>query len=398
MRSITDYKVAEPEVELVAPKVSAGQEVSGREYADPIPVGRRDVASAPSDVACTNGKDTGYYSRSNVRASGALYDIRLPIGVIANLKEGAVEAIWWDAVWSKTSGKVLVFLSTTGEKWSISDSIMVLQSFGGEPVPVEHSLALQAELAARAAKQLAGRGLKRAHDEPAEPRATPPRTPTRKAPKPSGCAAAAVGVGSGGLEGFRGVGGIEAAARRGTCEALGDLDVPSTADIVSGVVAGLGKSRLNISRDIGEFSRTFLTSLREANASLKEELKAAHAEGDAKDRRIADLDTKLADATASAHDWHLKAKELDTQLQAAKANEDWARSIVAHSVTRSAPPPQGSGSQGGGLCTWMPLIGASGCGLGKRVWVERGSGLACNACGRSIVHQSTCRCISCDTI
>ena len=152
----------------------------------------------------------------------------------------------------------------------------------------------------------------------------------------------------GGLEGFGGVGGIEAAARRGTCEALGDLDVPSTADIVSGVVAGLGKSRMNISREIGEFSRTSLTSLREANASLKDELKVAHAEGDAKDKRIADLETKLADATASAHGWHLKAKELETQLQAAKANEEWARSIVAHSVTRSAPPPQGSGSQGSG--------------------------------------------------
>ena len=151
-----------------------------------------------------------------------------------------MEAIWGAAVWSKSSGKVWVFLSTTGEKWSISDSIMVLQSFGGEPVPVEHSLALHAELASRAGKQLGGRGLKRAHDEPAEPRATPAPTPTRKAPKPSGSGAAAVAVGSGGLEGIGGVGGIEAAARRGTCEALGDLDVPSTADIVSGVVAGLG--------------------------------------------------------------------------------------------------------------------------------------------------------------
>ena len=115
------------------------------------------------------------------------------------------------------------------------------------------------------------------------------------------------------------MGGIEAAARRGTCGALGDLDVPNTADIVSGVVAGLGKSRLNISRDIGEFSRTSLTSLREANACLKEELKVAHAEGDAKNKRIADLETRLADATTSAHHWHLKAKELRTQLQAAKA-------------------------------------------------------------------------------
>ena len=259
-----------------------------------------------------------------------------------------MEAIWGAAVWSKSSGKVRVFFSTKGEKWSISDSIMVLQSFGGEPVPGEHSLALQAGLASRAGKQLGGRGLKRAHDEPAEPRATPAPTPTRKAPKPSGSAAAAVAVVSGGLEGFGGLGGIEAAARPGTCEAPGDLDVPSTADIVSGVVAGLGKSRLNISREIGEFSRTSLTSLREANAPLKEELKVAHAEGDAKDKRIVDPETKLADATASAHDWHLKAKESETQLQAAKANEEWARSIVAHSVTGSAPPPQGSGSQGSG--------------------------------------------------
>ena len=63
----------------------------------------------------------------------------------------------------------------------------------------------------------------------------------------------------------------------------------STADIVSGIVAGLVKSRLNIPREIGEFSRTSLTSLREANASLKEELKVAYAEGDAKDIRIVDL-------------------------------------------------------------------------------------------------------------
>ena len=169
----------------MAPKAAAGQVISGREYVDPIPVGRGDVASAPSDLACTTGKDTGYYSRLNVRASGALYDIRLPIRVVANVAKGGgvVEAIWGAAVWSKSSGKVRVFLSTTGEKWSISDSIMVLQSFGGEPVPGEHSLALQAELASRAGKQLGGRGLKRAHDEPA---ATPAPTPTRKAPKPSG--------------------------------------------------------------------------------------------------------------------------------------------------------------------------------------------------------------------
>ena len=111
-RSITDYEVAEPEVELLAPKAAAGQVVSGREYVDPIPVGRGDVASAPSDLASTTGKDTGYYSRLNVRASGALYDIRLPIRVIASLKEGVVEGIWGAAVWSKSSGKVRVFWCT----------------------------------------------------------------------------------------------------------------------------------------------------------------------------------------------------------------------------------------------------------------------------------------------
>ena len=125
--------VAEPEVELVAPKAAAGQVISGPEYVDPIPVGRGDVASAPCNLACTTGKDTGYYSRLNVRASGALYDIRLPIRVLANVGKGGgvVEAIWGAAVWSKSSGKLRVFLSTTGGKWSISDSIMVLKSFGG---------------------------------------------------------------------------------------------------------------------------------------------------------------------------------------------------------------------------------------------------------------------------
>ena len=86
-------------------------------------------------LACTTGKDTGYYYRPNVRASGALYDIRLPIRVVANLNEGAVEALWGAAVWSKSSGKVQVFLSAMGEKWSISDSIVVLQSFGGSLSP-----------------------------------------------------------------------------------------------------------------------------------------------------------------------------------------------------------------------------------------------------------------------
>ena len=82
--------------ELVAPKAAAGQVISGREYVDPIPVGHGDVASAPSDLACTTGKDTGYYSRFNVRASGALYNIRLPIRVVANVAKGGgvVEAIF----------------------------------------------------------------------------------------------------------------------------------------------------------------------------------------------------------------------------------------------------------------------------------------------------------------
>ena len=90
------------------------------------------------------------------------------------------------------------FVSTTGEKWSISDSIMVLQSFGEELVPLEQCLALHAELAARAGKQLGGRGLRRAPEEPAEVSANLAAPPTRKAPKPSGSAAAAVAVSSGG--------------------------------------------------------------------------------------------------------------------------------------------------------------------------------------------------------
>ena len=91
LRSITDYKVAESAVELVAPKAAAGQVLSVREYEEPIPAGRGDVATAPSDLAWTTGKDIRYYSRLNVRATGALYDIQQPIRVIANLKEGVVE-------------------------------------------------------------------------------------------------------------------------------------------------------------------------------------------------------------------------------------------------------------------------------------------------------------------
>ena len=72
----------------MAPKAAAGQVPSGREYMDPIAVGRGGVASAPSDLACTTGKDTGYFSRLNVCASGAIYDIRLPIRVLANVVKG----------------------------------------------------------------------------------------------------------------------------------------------------------------------------------------------------------------------------------------------------------------------------------------------------------------------
>ena len=53
-------------------------------------------------------------------------------------------------------GRCGFFLAPGGGEWSISDSIMVLQSFRGEPVPPEQCQALQAELAARAGKQLGG--------------------------------------------------------------------------------------------------------------------------------------------------------------------------------------------------------------------------------------------------
>ena len=122
--------------------------------------------------------------------------------------------------------------------------------------------------------------------------------------------------------------------------AFGDVDVPTTNEIVSAVVAGLGKSKLNISKEVTEFSRTLVTSWGQGNSSLKEELKAAHAEGEAKAKRILDLEAKLAKATTTAHEWHVQAKELETLLQKAKGNEHWARTIVAQSV-RCAPQPQG---------------------------------------------------------
>ena len=91
LRRITDYEVAETEVELVPPRAAPGQVGSGRGFTEPIAVGRGDVANAPSDLACTTGKDAGYYSGLNVRAKCAMYDIRLPIRVVANLKDGRVD-------------------------------------------------------------------------------------------------------------------------------------------------------------------------------------------------------------------------------------------------------------------------------------------------------------------
>ena len=136
------------------------------------------------------------------------------------------------------------FFSTTGEKWTISDSIMVLQSIGGEPVPLEHTAALQAELVARAGKQLGGRGLKQAANEPLEVTATLAPPPTKKAPK---FAATACGFASAFVID---VAGIQPVARHGACEAFGELQVPSTHNIVSGVACGLGKSKLSISEEV----------------------------------------------------------------------------------------------------------------------------------------------------
>ena len=57
--------------------------------------------------------------------------------VVASLNEWLVDAFWGATVWSTNSEKARLFLSTMGEKWGMSNSIMVLQSFGGEPVPHE---------------------------------------------------------------------------------------------------------------------------------------------------------------------------------------------------------------------------------------------------------------------
>ena len=121
--------------------------------------------------------------------------------------------------------------------------------------------------------------------------------------------------------------------------------MPTTNEIVNAVVAGLGK--LTISKEVTEFSHTSVPSLREDSGSLKAESKVAYDEGELKAQTILDLEAKLVEAPTIAHEWYVKAKELETLLQQAKANEDWARSMVSQSV-RSAPRPQGSGIEGSG--------------------------------------------------
>ena len=62
LRSITYFEVAETGVELVPPRGAAGQVVSSRGFTELVAIGRGDAASAPSHLACTTGKDIGYYS------------------------------------------------------------------------------------------------------------------------------------------------------------------------------------------------------------------------------------------------------------------------------------------------------------------------------------------------
>ena len=108
------------------------------------------------------------------------------------------------------------------------DSIMVLQKFGGEPVPPDQVAALQAELASRAGKRLRGRGMNRAYDEPLEVTATPAAPPTRQAPKSKAIAsrfAVSAYVSTFGVNDA----GIEAAARRGACDTFEDFNGPTPA-------------------------------------------------------------------------------------------------------------------------------------------------------------------------
>ena len=109
--------------------------------------------------------------------------------------------------------------------------------------------------------------MNRAYDEPLEVTATAAAPPTRQAPKSKAIAshfAVSAYVSTFGVNDA----GIEAAARRGACDTFEDFNVPTTNAIVSAVVAGLGKSRLNIYKEVTEFSQSSVTLLREANSSL----------------------------------------------------------------------------------------------------------------------------------
>ena len=80
---------------------------------------------------------------------------------------------------------------------------------GGEPVPGELSLVLQAELASRAGKQLGGRGLRWAHDEPAGPGATRHPPPPGRPPSLPGLLLQLLLLALGGLRGLGGWGGLK---------------------------------------------------------------------------------------------------------------------------------------------------------------------------------------------
>ena len=85
---------------------------------------------------------------------------------------------------------------------------MVLQSFGGGGgCPPGAMRGPPGRVGREGGKTAWGRGLKRAHDEPAELSATAASPPTQKAPKRSGSATAALAVNSGGLGGLGGCGG-----------------------------------------------------------------------------------------------------------------------------------------------------------------------------------------------
>ena len=133
--SITNYEVVGTNMELVPPRAAARQVVSGWEWTEPIAIGRGVVASAPVDLACTSGKYTGYYSRLNVHASGTMYDIQLPIRVVANLKEGLVDAFWEAAVWSKSSGKGRLFFRHNGGQMGLFRLHHGAPKFFGAAIP-----------------------------------------------------------------------------------------------------------------------------------------------------------------------------------------------------------------------------------------------------------------------